>query len=389
MTLAYTDALDDLLDELLAETPEATAARVATAFDRIAAPYQNRVIVFGTGYLGKLAHSGLRTAGVEPLAFCDNNSSLWGTIIEGSPVLSPAEAAARYKDDAAFVVAIYNSSRPQQQLRDLGCTRVVPYPILFWKHWRDMPKEDRLELPQQILQWADDMRPAYDLLSDDTSREEFRAQIRWRCLLDYACLPAPHAAADMYYPPDLFRLTTEEVLVDCGAFDGDSIRSFLKKTGDRFQHIYAFEADPANIAALTRNCEGLGNKVEIMPYAVGSHDGVVRFCADGSVGSKVAEAGATLEVDCRTLDSALAQANPTFIKMDIEGAEPDAIMGATQTIARCRPVMAICAYHKCDHLWIIPKLLKAAYPDYQIFLRRYAEDCWETVYYAIPVERLV
>jgi hypothetical protein len=50
--------------------------------------------------------------------------------------------------------------------------------------------------------------------------------------------------------------------------------------------------------------------------------------------------------------------------------------------------MAVCAYHKCDHLWTLPQLLKAGNPDYRIFLRRYAEECWETVYYAIPPERL-
>ena len=50
--------------------------------------------------------------------------------------------------------------------------------------------------------------------------------------------------------------------------------------------------------------------------------------------------------------------------------------------------MAVCAYHSCDHLWKIPALLKAANPDYHIFLRRYAEECWETVYYGIPPERL-
>jgi hypothetical protein len=74
--------------------------------------------------------------------------------------------------------------------------------------------------------------------------------------------------------------------------------------------------------------------------------------------------------------------------MDIEGAEPEALLGAARTMARHRPIMAICAYHKCEHLWTIPQLLKAANPDYKIYLRRYAEDCWETVYYAVPPERL-
>ena len=55
---------------------------------------------------------------------------------------------------------------------------------------------------------------------------------------------------------------------------------------------------------------------------------------------------------------------------------------------RSRPVMAVCAYHHCEDLWTLPQLLKSANSDYHIFLRRYAEDCWETVYYAIPPERL-
>jgi FkbM family methyltransferase len=394
MTSTCTNALDELLDELLAEPHSQMVARAAHEFDRIAAPFEDRVIIFGAGYLGQLAIAGLRAAGIQPLALCDNNSRLWETEIEGVPVLSPAQAAERHGDNAAFVVSIYNPSRVQQQLRDLACDRIVPYPVLFWKYWQFMPREDRLELPHRIMQWADDMRPAYDLLSDDVSRREFCAQIRWRCLMDYACLPAHHPAGDMYYPPDLFRLSPDEVLVDCGAFDGDSIRSFLAKVGNDFQRIYAVEADAANVSALSRYCAGLSpeaaRKIQIMPYAIARHDGTVKFCAEGSVGSKVVETGAVQEVECRSLDSALGpHARPTLIKMDIEGAELDAIMGATQTIARSRPIMAVCAYHKCDHLWIIPKLLKAAHPDYRIFLRRYAEDCWETVYYAVPPARLL
>jgi hypothetical protein len=74
--------------------------------------------------------------------------------------------------------------------------------------------------------------------------------------------------------------------------------------------------------------------------------------------------------------------------MDIEGAELDALAGAGDIMAHSSPVMAVCAYHQCNHLWIIPRILKSANPNYRIFLRRYAEDCWETVYYAVPPDRL-
>ena len=384
--------LESLLTELLAEQIDAARVRSEREFDRIAAPFEDRIVVFGVGHLGNLAASGLRGAGIEPLAFCDNNSRFWGSRKDGLLVMSPAEAVERYRDSAAFVVGIYNSNAPRRQLHDLGCTRVVPYPVLFWKHWRTMPREDRLELPHRILGRAGEMAAGYDLLSDERSRREFCAQIRWRCLLDYGCLPAADDPHEMYFAAEVFTLLPEEVFVDCGAFDGDSIRAFLGASGGRFGKIYAFEADAANCSALTEYRSGLGagiaDRLKILPCAVGARNETVRFCADGSVGSRMADSGETQEVECRTIDSVLAGAAPTLVKMDIEGAEPDALRGAVRTMADCRPVMAVCAYHKCEHLWEIPQLLKSANPDYRIFLRRYAEDCWETVYYAVPPERL-
>ncbi len=385
-------SLEALLTELLAESIDAARMRSELEFDRIAAPFENRIVVFGTGHLGTVALSGLRGAGVEPLAFCDNNSRLWGSHKDGVVVLSPAEAAKLYNDSAAFVVSIYNSTAPRRQLQELGCTRIVPYPVLFWKHWRTMPKEDRLELPHRIMERAGEIAAGYDLLSDERSRREFAAQIRWRCLLDYDCLPVADDPREMYFPAGLFTRLPGEVFVDCGAYDGDSIRAFLEASGGRFGTIYAWEADETNRCALSGYRAGLdagvAARMKIMPYAVGAKNETVRFCAEGSVGSRLADTGETQQVECKTIDSILGDACPTLIKMDIEGAEPEALRGAVWTMARYRPVMAVCAYHKCDHLWKIPQLLKAANSDYRILLRRYAEDCWETVYYAIPPERL-
>jgi FkbM family methyltransferase len=383
--------LKQVLSELLSEAPDRMEARVAGDFDRIAAPSQNPVLIMGTGHLGEWALGGLRGSGVEPVAFCDNNSQRWGATVQGLTVMSPEEAMSRYKDPAV-VIAIYNPSKPRLQLRQLGCSRIVPYPVVFWKCWNTMPKEDRLELPQRILARHEEFAAAYDLLSDDRSRREFAAQIRWRCLLDDGCLPAPDPAAAMYYPRDLIRLKPDETLVDCGAFDGDSIREFLRVADNRFHHIYGLEADPGNAEALRRYHSTLepkmARRITLIPVAVGKQDGTVRFAAEGIVGSKVVETGPGIEVNCRRLDGLLAGAAPTFIKMDIEGAELDALDGTKEIIARHQPIMAVCAYHKCDHLWIIPQLLRAANADYRIFLRRYAEDCWETVYYAVPSERL-
>src|ERR1700691_4537867 len=117
-------SLQSLLSCLLSEPPETLEARIAGEFDRLAAPFEERLVISGTGYLGKLALAGLRSAGIQPLAFCDNNRELWGKSVDGLAVLSPQEAAALYRENAAFVAAIYNATASRNQLRSLGCSRI-------------------------------------------------------------------------------------------------------------------------------------------------------------------------------------------------------------------------------------------------------------------------
>ena len=205
---------------------------------------------------------------------------------------------------------------------------------------------------------------------------EFAAQIRWRCSLDYDCLPKADPPEEMYYAPDLVSLTAQEVLVDCGAFDGDSIRMFLERSHGRFRHIYAIEPDAKNRAALDKYLASLPSdvtqRISVLPFGLSDRDEVVSFDASGTVGSRVVSGAGSESIECRQLDGILDGPEPTLIKMDIEGAEPRAIPGATTIIRASRPILAICAYHKCEHLWTIPVLIKNALPEYEIFLRRYA-----------------
>ncbi len=383
--------LDVLLNQLLSESPEETAQRMKSAYEGTALSGSGNVVIFGAGQLGRFLLPAVQTAGLVSVAYCDNDSRRWGEI-GGVPVMSPADALRLHGDQAFFLLAIYNATPAYRQLRELGCRHIVRYPLFFWRYSQFIPDE-RLALPQRILEQAAEMRSAYGLLSDEESREEFCAQIRWRCLLDYDCLPHPHSPEEMYFPPDLVSLLPEETFVDCGAFNGDTIRAYLAKSALRFRHIYAFEPDTSNLHALGAYLASLEvsttSRITVLPFAIGKRDETVQFNAQGSVGSKVVRSKGTAEIACRTLDSAIgAEVKPTLIKMDIEGAEVDAIPGAAKIISKCRPVIAACAYHYPEHLWILPKLLKAPNPSYRIYLRRYAEECWETVYYAIPPERL-
>jgi FkbM family methyltransferase len=350
------------------------------------------VVILGCGYLGMFTLEGATRAGLKVLAFADNNQSNWGRRIAGIEVMSPQEAVNKYNDDAFFVAAVYNGTAPRKQLAELNCKRIVPYPLFFWRFSQHMPFEDRLELPNRVIEDPKAIHAGYAHLSDAKSRIEFAAQIQWRCSLDYDCLPKADPPAEMYYAPDLVFLNEREVLADCGAFDGDSIRMFLESTHGRFRHIYAIEPDTKNLAALKKYLGSLAGdvaqRISVLPFGLSDRDEVVAFDASGTVGSRVVADAGSDSIQCRRLDDILNGPRPTLIKMDIEGAEPRAIPGAAATIRDSRPILAICAYHKCEHLWTLPVLIKNALPEYEIFLRRYAEECWETVYYAIPPERL-
>jgi FkbM family methyltransferase len=147
------------------------------------------------------------------------------------------------------------------------------------------------------------------------------------------------------------------------------------------------EPDPETYARLQQYLKtlpaGLQEKVAARQCAAAAATGTLRFNASGSVGSSIASGGET-EVQTITLDELLANRPVNFIKMDIEGAELEALSGARETLEHKKPLLAISAYHKPSDLWKIPRLIKSIAPDYELYLRRYAEDCWELVCYALP-----
>ena len=209
--------------------------------------------------------------------------------------------------------------------------------------------------------------------------------------MDPEHLPLPDNTGEIYFPTDIVRSIDQEVFVDCGAFDGDSIRSFLRR-GQSFSHLYALEPDAHNRALLAGSIatlpEDLQRKITVWPYAAANLDGHVTFDAAGDVASRVSSSDTGTTVEARKLDSLNWRFSPTYLKMDIEGAEPDALCGAAKLLDEAAPVLAICLYHRLEHLWQIPNLIHSLAPDYSLFLRRYAEDGWEEVCYAVPHSRL-
>ena len=384
------EQLEPILRQIEAEPPDTVLARERNAFDDLASPLGDRLVLFGAGPLGKGALAGLRKAGVEPLAFSDNNRDLWGRQVMGIPVLSPTEAAELHGKNACFVVTIYQGSSARRQLASLGCQRVVAFAPLLWKYADIFIPQCGIELPHRFLEQVHSIRECYATLADELSKRELREQLLWRYWLDFSALSPPLHAIDTYFPGDLLSPVPDEVFVDCGSFDGDSIRSFNRHWGGEFHHAFALEPDPTNRDALASNVEamGIGDRVTVMPFAVGNNSGPVSFALNSSASSHLTTQDGGSVIECRRLDDIEWPVMPTYIKMDIESAEPEALAGGSELLRRHQPVLAVCTYHRSEHLWQIPNLIRSISPKYHVFLRRYAEESWEGVCYAIPEHRL-
>ena len=393
----YSQSLEIQLNELLNENLSLVVHRENTSFDELTKPFGNRIVLFGAGGLGRKTLSGLRKIGIDPLAFTDNNSRLWNTFVDGLQVLSPQDAAGQFGKTATFITTIWHGNSQDRQatrlkqLIDLNCVNIISFGHLFWKYPSIFFPHAYLELPSKFRQHTEELRKLFYIWADDASRQEYISQLKFRMRMEFDSLtpPASHA---QYFPKDLFSVLPEEVFIDCGAFDGDTIQVFLQHQVNFSGEIFAFEPDSLNFQKLQKYISTLSETIKkqlfVQQSPVGTCGQKVRFSSTGTVSSAATENG-DIEMDCICIDQMATKCNPSFIKMDIEGAEVDALKGARETIQRLRPILAICVYHKPNDLWEIPLLISSYFDDYRLFLRPHDEEGWELVCYAIPPERLL
>ena len=221
----------------------------------------------------------------------------------------------------------------------------------------------------------------YELLCDGLSRETYAA------FLGSKLGAGPEGLCgvwrkDQYFPQDIFRLSDREVFVDGGAYTGDTLLAFIRKTKGEYERCYAFEPAPENLAKLNSLAEKQRFRdVSVIGKGLWSMAETLRFAAaEGLAGSAISRAGNTsIAVD--SVDNVAPDA--TFIKLDVEGAELEALKGAAGTIKRNRPKLAVCLYHRPGDLFEIPLFLKSLVPEYRFYLRQHQPVSCELVLYAL------
>jgi len=194
--------------------------------------------------------------------------------------------------------------------------------------------------------------------------------------------------AEQYFGPEFLKFEDREVFVDVGCFDFGSSLALAEHC--KCVKSYAFEPDPQNYLKCKKRIEKRNIKrlpeVKLFSCGAWSEKTTLRFNASADMNSRQAKDDDTdiVLIPTITIDEVIDPGDRiTMIKMDIEGAELEALKGAKETIQRDRPKLAICIYHKPEDLWEIPLYIKELVPEYRFYIRHHGFGKSETVLYAI------
>lgn len=293
-----------------------------------------KIILYGAGKRGQLVSMMLEHEHIDYYGFCDAREFPDGLL--GKPVLTPSELVA-HGDEYYVVPAVggENYFKVSQALQN-----------------EKYPKEHILDF--------------VDVAAFDEKKQYFEF-------------------------PELYRRGT--VFIDGGCYDCEDSYRFADWCVGAYSSIIAFEPDPDSYARCCKKVQDIPiPNFQVINAGLSSQEGTAVFDAKNAANSCIIQTGIdsnqnktignTISVRTVALDDIIGDRAVGFIKMDIEGAEFDALHGAKYTIIRDKPLLAICVYHLQGDVFAIMDYLHQLLPQYRFLLRHYGESVAETVLYA-------
>jgi FkbM family methyltransferase len=346
------------------------------------------VAVYGAGNVGRQVATLLGSRGVVVDRMIDARAAQLRSM-DGIPVVPPGIT---HEASMPVVVAAFNRDADPHAIhtamRACGAVRIIDFVELHARFASELGDRYWLVSQDQLRSHEDAMREGLARWGDDSSRAQYAQLLAYRLTGDPALLPNPVGGVP-YRPLDLPAPDGAARFIDGGAFDGDTMRAW-HVAGVPVEYYWGFEPDPDNFSALVKWWNAPGGPTaehELLRAALGAHMGTAQFAAgSGEASSLGAGAGGTIDVAVCALDAVVGAASPTELKLDIEGAEPDALEGARALILRAKPRLAACAYHRCEHLWSIAEWIAALDAGYSLHLRAHAHSGFDAVAYGLQAD---
>ena len=327
-------------------------------------------VIYGMGNGAEKIISVLKEYGVEVADIFASDEFVRGHSFLGHKVLKYSDICEKYDD---FNVVLSFATRiPEmlERIEKLSKERRVYAP--------DVPiAGSGLFTRSYFEENRDKFEFVYAHLADEESKRVYQNVINFKISgkVKYLYTSTEYDKDRIY--SDILKLDQDDIIVDMGAYDGDTIREFNGFTGG-CKHIYALEPDEKNFKKLVRNtadCKG----VTLYNLGAWNRQDTLLFAKKAGRQSVLSDSGTPVKVT--DIDS-LIDGKVTMLKMDIEGAELQALQGCEQTIKKYAPKLYVCAYHRNEDMFALPMKILEFNENYKIYFRHSPYiPAWESNFY--------
>lgn len=343
------------------------------------------IVLYGMGDGAEKIKNALDAKGIPPVAdIMASDQFVRGQSFLGYRVKTLAEIEETYPDYKGFVILVcFGTQIPEvmEHIKQISEKHELYAPNV------PVAGEGLFDL-DYAREHRDELEKVYDLLADGQSKKVFENVIRYKLSGDLSLLSEVETPSEEKF--DLLNIGTEEIYADLGAYDGDTVIEFLNETSLQFTKIYAMEPDSKNYRKMKRRLYMIGSAI-LEAYNCGAWDedtSVIFDLRSGRSSRAVPDKNAVLnparfrEVKMMKVDTMLRGQPVTYLKMDVEGAEEQALNGARETIANFSPKMNIALYHRNEDMFKIPLLVNSMQKKYKLYMRHhpYFPD-WDTNLY--------
>lgn len=350
------------------------------------------VILFGAGKSGEYICDLLHREKIAVICFCDNSSVKQGKRIMDIPVYSFENAVQMYQE-AAICLSSCFSDEIYKQIRQYDSKLLERtffcLNTLAWETWSQKTVSLETEyIRANIAEFSE----TYERLADELSKKVLVGLLNFRITRNFKYLDdVVSEEAVTYFDESIISGKNKRNIrffVDGGAYTGDTLESFMEFQTEPYDAVICYEPDNLNAEKLENFVKNRQLKnIIIRNRALWNHNGMLTF-QQGSAFSSAVQTGTGEgnDVEAESLDEAFGQSGIRIdmIKLDIEGSEKEALLGAAKIISRDKPILAVCVYHRQEDLIVIPDLISTLYPGYLFYLRQYFHTPYETVLYAVP-----
>lgn len=342
------------------------------------------IYIYGPGQNGHWLAGLFDALGRRPAGFISDLPSHQGTTIGELPVLPPealSDANARTLVVVSMFSPTHSFANTRRRLEKFRC-RAISLPVALDCFFPEALPFYFVDRPEHCLAAKSSLLALSAAMADQSAVERLWRYVVFLLTLDDRFTPA--VDLERFERPEI---APDAIFVDGGAFNGDTLALFLAARAGQFRRALLFEPDRSNFESLSGYVAGLPEplreKLELHNSGLWSRSDQLAYTATGTPAAQLSADGPD-RIEVCALDALCSAPGPYVVKLDVEGAEEQAILGMRELIRRQRPYIEVAVYHKQADLHHLPELILSLDDRYKFDLRSYGHDGTDTMICAVP-----